>query len=94
MSIRFYVLAKRAGICVTLVASWETAVVWLGRLMRAYVLETVAGVGVGFFTPFHRTYVRSFTCWKKSIIKNLSAEEILNSPFLVDVWKCHRQLEQ
>ena len=56
------VLAEGAGVCVALQAAHHLAVVGLVHVVRACVLEAVAGVGVTLVAALIGTDVGLFTC--------------------------------
>lgn len=56
------VLAQRAGVCVALQAAHHLTVIGLVHIVRARVLEAVAGVGVTLVATLVRTDVGLFSC--------------------------------
>lgn len=62
MAMGLDVLAERAGVCVALQAAHHLTVIGLVHIVRARVLEAVAGVGVTLIATLVRTDVGLFTC--------------------------------
>lgn len=62
MAVGLDVLAEGAGVCVALQAAHHLTVIGLVHVVRARVLETVAGVGVTLVATLVWTNVGLFTC--------------------------------
>lgn len=62
MTVGLDVLAERAGVCVALQAAHHLTVIGFVHIVRACVLEAVAGVGVTLVATFVRTDVGLFSC--------------------------------
>lgn len=62
MAVGLDVLSERAWVCVALQTAHHLAVVGLVHIVRACVLEAVAGVGVALVAALVRTNVGLFTC--------------------------------
>lgn len=65
MTVGLDVLAERAGVCVALQAAHHLTVIGFVHIVRACVLEAVAGVGVTLVATLVRTDVRLLPCRQK-----------------------------
>lgn len=65
MTMGLDVLAERAGVCVALQAAHHLTVIGFVHIVRACVLEAVAGVGVPLVATLVRTDVRLLSCRQK-----------------------------